>query len=289
MIHYVAGFAFTEDENVVLLVKKEKPAWQAGKLNAIGGKIEQLESAVQAMVREFQEETGLDTLEADWRRFCVLRGNQPEEWEVHFFVASLTDEHMRQASTMEHEEIVMKYVNSVGVENAIPNLPWLLQMARCMDNDLHFPVKEYIVSEQYWFRPSDSAVPCAVDARGLWRPAHHAATVQRAGLQPVRCALAMDAHAGSGSAGRAEAGCVSQSGNQIERSNAVSDAVAVSDGGVRCGVFNSDQQLCNSTKKTEVYRVAGGIADTTVAICDTHVTVIRHKKPHWCLWPQPRT
>ena len=121
------------------------------------------------MMREFHEETGLLLTPGTWRRFCVLRGHNKipgthqagcetegfvdaqnyEEWEVHFFTACLKQELLAKASTMEHEEIVLKYVESIGVENAIPNLPWLITMARCMDNDLHFPVKEYIVSEQY--------------------------------------------------------------------------------------------------------------------------------------------
>ena len=54
---YVAGFAFNMDGDRVLLVLKKKPAWQNGRLNAIGGKIEANESPLQAMVREFREET----------------------------------------------------------------------------------------------------------------------------------------------------------------------------------------------------------------------------------------
>ena len=45
---------------IVVLTHKNRPAWQAGKLNGVGGKIELLESPVAAMVREF--ELGLATL-----------------------------------------------------------------------------------------------------------------------------------------------------------------------------------------------------------------------------------
>jgi hypothetical protein len=57
---YVLGFVFSEDSSRVLLVWKNRPAWQAGKLNGIGGKIEAGETPLQAMQREFREETLVD-------------------------------------------------------------------------------------------------------------------------------------------------------------------------------------------------------------------------------------
>jgi len=44
----------------VLLAIKDKPEWQRGKLNLVGGKIEPGESPSQAAIREVKEETGLD-------------------------------------------------------------------------------------------------------------------------------------------------------------------------------------------------------------------------------------
>lgn len=73
MKKYVAGFLFSSDGTMVALVEKQKPDWQKGKLNAIGGKIEEGESALQAMQREFKEEAGLDI--SNWTLFCVLSGN----------------------------------------------------------------------------------------------------------------------------------------------------------------------------------------------------------------------
>lgn len=42
----------------VLFVLKDRPAWQRGKLNLVGGKIEEGESPEQAAFRELLEETG---------------------------------------------------------------------------------------------------------------------------------------------------------------------------------------------------------------------------------------
>jgi len=37
---YVAGFMFSPDLENVVLIEKQKPEWQKGKYNAVGGKIE---------------------------------------------------------------------------------------------------------------------------------------------------------------------------------------------------------------------------------------------------------
>ena len=38
--NYVLGFAFSKSGQMVLLIWKNKPEWQRGKMNGIGGKIE---------------------------------------------------------------------------------------------------------------------------------------------------------------------------------------------------------------------------------------------------------
>jgi len=68
MTHYVCGFMFSGDYKQVLLIKKKRPDWQAGKWNGIGGHVEDSdESPAHAMAREFREETGVETAPGDWR------------------------------------------------------------------------------------------------------------------------------------------------------------------------------------------------------------------------------
>ena len=96
---YVAGFLFSPERDRVLLVEKRRPAWQAGRLNGVGGKVEQGEDPLAAMNREFAEEAGLSGL--DWREDAVLRG---AGFSVRFYsafsaaiddAAALTDEPVR--------------------------------------------------------------------------------------------------------------------------------------------------------------------------------------------------
>lgn len=69
MHRVVCGFYFSEDRTRVVLLRKRRPSWQAGFLNGVGGKIEEDEFAKDAMIREFEEETGVrvDT----WVPFCA--------------------------------------------------------------------------------------------------------------------------------------------------------------------------------------------------------------------------
>lgn len=98
MTSYVLGFAFSEDDRSVLLILKNRPAFQAGKWNGVGGKIEPSETAQQAMVREFREETGLDWPQEVWEQ--VGQFGEKDVFAVTVFAArgaiekaqSLTDE-----------------------------------------------------------------------------------------------------------------------------------------------------------------------------------------------------
>lgn len=68
----------------VLLVLKDRPAWQKGRLNLIGGKVEEGEDPITAAVRELKEEAGLVPLENQpplycgkiWGPVCPHKGGQ---------------------------------------------------------------------------------------------------------------------------------------------------------------------------------------------------------------------
>ena len=69
MQRYVVGFCFDEDLKHVAIVKKNRPDYQAGLFNGIGGKIEFRETGKAAMEREFFEETGVRINQDTWVHF----------------------------------------------------------------------------------------------------------------------------------------------------------------------------------------------------------------------------
>lgn len=123
MKQYVVGFLWIGDS--VVLIRKNRPEWQAGKWNGVGGKVEPGETAEEAMVREFEEETGF--YNAQWFPFCVNTG---PDYQVRFFVSRVVLEEMQdtiESATDEPVECV--HMKCFNLYPMIPNLCWLLPMS----------------------------------------------------------------------------------------------------------------------------------------------------------------
>lgn len=121
-MNYVAGFLFNNKRWTVALIKKLKPEWQKNRLNAVGGKIEEGETPLEAMRREFKEETGADVEE--WREFTLLNHSGHQ---VHFFVA-FTDGSVQIKSVTE-EQVAWYPIHYLAEEPVIGNLLWLIPLA----------------------------------------------------------------------------------------------------------------------------------------------------------------
>src|SRR5688500_15670630 len=123
---YACGFLFSPDRRRVLLIRKRRPAWQAGKLNGVGGKIEPGESPAQAMRREFREEADLDV--RDWQEVLTLSGRDDAgsgvAWRGHFFRA-FGD--IDAARSMTDEQLELHDVAALPPDT-IPNLRWMIPL-----------------------------------------------------------------------------------------------------------------------------------------------------------------
>jgi 8-oxo-dGTP diphosphatase len=126
---YVCGFLFNTSRRGVVLIEKQKPAWQKGKLNGVGGKIENGEVPSDAMVREFKEEAGASV--STWKLFRTEKF--PTGVKVHFFTAVATEAQWSAVRTAESERIIKWYG---GYEDSalMYNLKYLLPMARVLLN-----------------------------------------------------------------------------------------------------------------------------------------------------------
>ena|SRR5687768_4819978 len=132
MQRYVLGFALTYDKSVVL-IKKNRPEWQAGKWNGVGGKSEDGELYIESMVREFHEETGMKTSESSWYKFASLTDDKTYEIACFYSIFEMDNLNVR---TVTDEEIRIWSVDEVnknidGFSGCFfeKELSWLINLA----------------------------------------------------------------------------------------------------------------------------------------------------------------
>jgi 8-oxo-dGTP diphosphatase len=130
MKRYVLGFCFSRDLTKVVLIQKTRPEWQAGRLNGIGGHIEDGETPKMAMYREYREEADWNS-HLEWTSFGKLRNN---EWEVHLFWA--ISDRTPHISMVSEEGKVASHKTSTVLDKPtsegaapLPNLRYLIPMA----------------------------------------------------------------------------------------------------------------------------------------------------------------
>lgn len=141
MKHYVVGFCYNEKDEVLLL-KKRKPQWQFDQWNGIGGKIEQDETPLEAMVREFREETTLQPVRDyqgrfNWEHKATIIGffgtlfvfAAPKLFSGFFDAMPSRNDN--------DEEFKWFHVNQLP-GNMIYNLPWLIRF--CDEQPLSGPI-----------------------------------------------------------------------------------------------------------------------------------------------------
>lgn len=118
MTKYVLGFLYQDDG--VWLIRKNRPEWQKGKLNGIGGKIEEGESEFDAMRRECREEAGIEI--DSWSKFCLLTDGENFEMYCFYSFSTLTP------GTMTDEKV--EWYHLKGLPNdTIPNIHWLIPIS----------------------------------------------------------------------------------------------------------------------------------------------------------------
>jgi 8-oxo-dGTP pyrophosphatase MutT (NUDIX family) len=123
----VLGFSFSKYYDKVLLILKNRPEWQAGDLNGVGGHIKENESPLQAMEREMLEEAGLGPLDAiePWKLIAV--GQCRMDAKLHIFANRAQ---IDECISMTDERISIEPIVDLP-ENIISNLRWLIPL--CID------------------------------------------------------------------------------------------------------------------------------------------------------------
>lgn len=105
---YVVGFAI-DDLDRVALIRKNRPDFQAGLFNGIGGHVEVGETPAGAMVREFVEETGVYL--TGWTHHTCFEFPAGAVWVFGARVAAAT---LDAVATMTDEPVFVHPVSEAG-------------------------------------------------------------------------------------------------------------------------------------------------------------------------------
>lgn len=126
MKKYVLGFMLSKEKQHIMLIKKNRPEWQAGRFNGIGGKVEPRESFIQAMERECAEETGI--VNHNWVEFATVTGVAYGEKFIIVAYRSISDD-IDNAKSLTDEEVSIHYIKHVQDLDLVPNAKILIQAA----------------------------------------------------------------------------------------------------------------------------------------------------------------
>ena len=121
---YTLGFIYKREFSEVLLMHKNRPNWQVGKLNGVGGRINPNEESIDCIVREVQEETGVKTEKEDWTYFGEIRSS---DWRVDLY-ALVYIGRGDDFSTTTDEKVEWFRVDSLP-DNILKNLRWMIPLA----------------------------------------------------------------------------------------------------------------------------------------------------------------
>lgn len=124
---YVVGFMFSSDLQKIVLIEKQKPEWQKGFLNGVGGSIEFEENVYDAMVREFFEETGVSTRKIDWWNFCIVY-DEKKDISLYLFRCHYHSD-FHKVKSMEFEKIDIYDCSDLLTLKTVPNLKTFIPMA----------------------------------------------------------------------------------------------------------------------------------------------------------------
>ncbi len=128
ILEYVAGFYFNKDLTQVALIRKNRPKWQAGKLNGVGGSLETADFSIwSCMAREFNEEAGVQTDPKLWNYYATINGTNDDgaKFKVYFFACTGDLTKLKTTSDEEIEIVDVASINPLR-EDILDNLCWLV-------------------------------------------------------------------------------------------------------------------------------------------------------------------
>jgi 8-oxo-dGTP pyrophosphatase MutT (NUDIX family) len=136
VIKYVLGFAFDNNASRVVLIEKKKPEFLKDYWNGVGGKVEETDlDNHDAMVREFEEETGVHL--PDWVEMFVI-DNEPNNyqmWVYHTFSDGIFN-----CRTTTDERVQIVELQHLDMYKLSANVRWFIEFALSSSESFNLPI-----------------------------------------------------------------------------------------------------------------------------------------------------
>lgn len=133
VLNAVVGFLFDDRRQQVVLLIRNSPAWQKGKFNGVGGKIEQGEKPVEAMVREFEEEAGVATDQNYWQHFASMElspgGSGKYDSGTIYCFKAFNSEYVQKVHSATDEVVCVMSLDNMSDLDLAGGTRWLIPMA----------------------------------------------------------------------------------------------------------------------------------------------------------------
>ena len=126
---YVLGYAWYIRNRIpyLILIKKTHPEPMNGLLNGIGGQIEFRENSLDAMIREFREETGVQTQKRDWvslgRHILPCFADHGKDCDIFVLATQITLDQAHQVHSTTEEEVIALPLSEVKLDQMVES-PW---------------------------------------------------------------------------------------------------------------------------------------------------------------------
>jgi 8-oxo-dGTP diphosphatase len=132
MKQYVLGFAFDKYGSRVVLIKKKRPEWQAGRWNGICGHVEKDESPSIAMSREFEEETGVVLPFYEWKLRGIMFAHNEWLCSVFTYVEKIDSNILEMCRTTTDEEVRFISIDIIRLarHRFIENISALIELCK---------------------------------------------------------------------------------------------------------------------------------------------------------------